>query len=364
MSNAEEDYWNGYPKHVQVKHTILAHYLKIWVQHLGKNPEICYFGCFAGRGRHGTGDEGSPIKALKVIEEVKASTNLDNAYCIFIERDFEEFQRLEIELSQSRGEYPFPQVECVNKSFDDCIEPLMAKYNVPGRPAFFFIDPFGYAGIRMHLVQEILSYRRTEVLFTFMISAIQRWLGLPDQQANFVSLFGTQDLMCILDEKEHLEARLVDFYEHQLRKAAGDRFVLRFKMCDDEQHRTLYYLIHATNNLTGCRKMKDVMGRNASQEGSPFAYLGPDDVFCRASSFLFAEAEISAFAERLLAQFAGRTLSFEELVRESIMDNYFLEGTYKKVLRQLVEGHQVEPIGLGPRGGIRDVSRFGFPELG
>jgi three-Cys-motif partner protein len=58
-------------------------------------------------------------------------------------------------------------------------------------PTFAFIDPFGWTGDPFSLVKKILGQRRCEVFVNFMFEEINRFLGHPDQVANFNSFFGT-----------------------------------------------------------------------------------------------------------------------------------------------------------------------------
>ncbi len=47
-------------------------------------------------------------------------------------------------------------------------------------PTFALIDPLGFAGIPYALIRRLLAKNKCEVLITFMVDAVNRWLTHPD----------------------------------------------------------------------------------------------------------------------------------------------------------------------------------------
>ena len=87
LSDNDPKKWE-YMEHTKVKHKILSEYLKTWINVLsGKWQKVCYFDCFAGRGKYEDGNDGSPIIALKAIRDIKQNrTHIKDVACTF--RDF------------------------------------------------------------------------------------------------------------------------------------------------------------------------------------------------------------------------------------------------------------------------------------
>ena len=62
----DEKYWSSYDGLQLAKHTILKRYLGGWFPKLtSAYDRVLYVDCHAGRGRHNTGQEGSPILGLE-----------------------------------------------------------------------------------------------------------------------------------------------------------------------------------------------------------------------------------------------------------------------------------------------------------
>ncbi|MFN2598367.1 MAG: three-Cys-motif partner protein TcmP, partial [Pyrinomonadaceae bacterium] len=64
-------------------------------------------------------------------------------------------------------------------------------------PTFIFIDPFGFSGLPFTLVRRALQKPHTEVLITFMVDSINRWLDHPVEKvrAQIAEIFGTHECL-------------------------------------------------------------------------------------------------------------------------------------------------------------------------
>ena len=72
MNSTDESYWSDYTGLQHAKHQLLSKYLGGWFPILASaNGRVIYIDCYAGRGRHASGHEGSPILAL--TDAVKSS---------------------------------------------------------------------------------------------------------------------------------------------------------------------------------------------------------------------------------------------------------------------------------------------------
>ena len=92
----DEKYWSNYDGLQLAKHTILKRYLGGWFPKLtSAYDRVLYIDCHAGRGRHDTGQEGSPILALKgLLKHRSLDRILQNANVnfIFFERNRHNYQ--------------------------------------------------------------------------------------------------------------------------------------------------------------------------------------------------------------------------------------------------------------------------------
>ncbi|MGB2828032.1 MAG: three-Cys-motif partner protein TcmP, partial [Dehalococcoidales bacterium] len=100
MKDSALDKWE-YKEHTRVKHILLSKYLKVWITALGKyNEKICYFDGFAGRGEYTDGTLGSPLRALKLADEL--SEYFKKLICYFVEKDTDNFNNLTEILERER----------------------------------------------------------------------------------------------------------------------------------------------------------------------------------------------------------------------------------------------------------------------
>ena len=115
----------------------------------GRNPKICYFDGFAGRGEYTDRTLGSPIIALKVAD--RRAQYFGKLFCFFIEKDDDNFKNLEnilvreksnignweekIEVRKEKGEF----AEVIEEIFE-----YLEKKKSILVPSFFFVDPFGF----------------------------------------------------------------------------------------------------------------------------------------------------------------------------------------------------------------------------
>lgn len=324
-----------YEAHTRVKHVILEEYLKAWVPILGsQHPRVCYFDGFAGKGRYPSGEEGSPLIAMRVAEEICSVGRAREVVCVFIEKDPENYADLLSSIAEARQRYPSVRaLDPIQGEFADVIANILKQVRARLAPSFFFIDPFGWSGVPFDLVKEIMSLRRTEVFFTFMIRDIARFLDHPSSHHTLTSLFGTdkwQQFANLPFKKRSIA--LLNLYIDQLHSEAGVKFVIPFRVREDIARRDLYYLIHATNHFRGLQKMKWVMYK--AGQTMPFAYLGPDERPGQLRLFSRDEENVQELQRELPDHFAGRTLSFDQILEES-WDWPYLEKHYRAALKEL-----------------------------
>lgn len=359
-----------YREHTRVKHILLEKYLAAWIPILGRwNPKICYFDGFAGKGEYANGTLGSPIIALKVAD--RKADYFDKLLCIFIEKDGDNYRNLEEILRREKSKIEnWEKIETIkeNDEFANVIEGIfdcLEKEKSILVPSFFFVDPFGFSGIPFAIVKKILSNSRTEVFFTFMVRDIARFIEHPQLRDTFTELFGTEEWKSVIELSDR-EKALIELYRKRLHEIAGVKYSLCFKVSESERLRTLYYLIHATNNFKGHSIMKGIMF-NQSALGS-FAYLGPKDISERSQTRLFDIHDIGQLKEYLLEKFKDETLTYDQ-VQEKICDPWYSEPPYidrhfRQALKELKKEHKIkiDRVTSKTARGLSGNDRITFPK--
>lgn len=336
-----------YREHTKVKHILLEKYLSAWIPILGKwNKKICYFDGFAGKGKYIDGTLGSPIIALKVAD--RKANYFAKLICVFIEKNNKYYKNLEGILEREEPKIKnWNKIEIIkeNDEFANVIEEIFSKLEKEKSilvPSFFFVDPFGFSGIPFEIVKRILSNPRTEVFFTFVVRDIARFIESPQLIETFNSLFGTDEWKQIV-EMPNREKALIELYRRQLHEELGLRYSLQFRVCESEKLRTLYYLIHSTNNFKGHSIMKGIM-YNQSALGS-FAYLGLRDISERSQVKLFNIHDIEQLKQFILEIFKGKSITYDD-IQERICTPWYLEPPYidkhyRKALKELEKDNKI-----------------------
>jgi len=335
MKNSALEKWE-YREHTRVKHILLGKYLAAWIPILGKyNRRICYFDTFAGRCEYAsekTGNTiqtGSPLIALKIAD--KLSGYFSKLICFFIEKDKDNFKNLENVVEREKSNIKnWGKIEVIKENDEfanvaDEISQYLENEKSILAPSFFFLDPFGFSGIPFRIITKVLSNPKTEVFFTFMVRDIARFIKLPELEDTFNNLFGTNSWKSILTSPQKPEMALINLYREQLHKAANVKYSWAFRVCSSEKVETLYYLIHATNNLKGHSIMKDIMFKQSAQGN--FAYLGPQDITARYQMKLFDINSIEDLEKYLMERFKGETIAYGK-IQEEVCIPWYLEPPY------------------------------------
>lgn len=267
--DADPSKWDC-PPHTRAKLELLGRYLDGWYPILSSwNGRVLFLDGFAGRGRYNDGTEGSPLVALGHLLDHRNFPQMRNREFVFffVEANENNAASLQSEVDAFRAaREPWPgsvKYYVINEKFDVTATNILQNLREQKKnlaPTFAFIDPFGYSGLPMDLLADLLSYPRSEVLVNFMVGHVQRFIERNGQENAMRSLFG-MDIRDVLDgytgqadRVEHLRA----VYERQLKQRVGFESVQSFAMINNTGN-IGYYLFHGTRHRKGVELMKDVM---------------------------------------------------------------------------------------------------------
>ena len=176
-----------------------------------------------------------------------------------------------------------------------------------------------------------------------MVRDINRFIKVRDENI-FFDLFGTDAWKNMLNLNEKREQPLINLYREQLHKAANVKFSSIFRVCSTEKRQTLYYLIHATNNLKGHNIMKNIMYNH--DETHDFAYLGPNEINKYQIPLFNLDSDIiSQSKDYLLKKFTKQSLSFDKIMEDVCSpwqeEPPFIEKNYREALKALEEEKKI-----------------------
>jgi len=294
------------------KHNIFENYLEPWARIIS-NQRWCkdayYIDAFAGTGKYiKTGEAGSPVIAANIL--LKCQKPTCKFHCICIEKDPRRFKILQDSLKQFRGKL---NIERYNGEFLHFIDRILKT--IGKSPAFFFIDPEGFAGMDFDKIEAILNLPHTELLINFQYNAIQRWLKAPRVETTIRKLFGTPEY-----KKAKREIDLIELYKRQIRQTGA--FVWYFRNKFPEIDRTFYYLVYATKKVVGFKIMKAVMLSEQSKR-----YFEP---------YLFEEVDFDTFQKQIFDKYKGRKfVEYNEVLAFVLQETNYLAKDLDRVIKNI-----------------------------
>lgn len=326
--------------HTAAKLEILGAYLRAWFPILsrGRNfDRIIYIDGFAGPGRYQQGEDGSPIIALKAALGA-LNGQIDMPYEFhFVERKRRAAAALAANIEHLRQHRVMPpNIEIFvhdRLTFEDAYRKrIRDRLQAHSRaPAFALVDPFGWTGIPMDILGELIKRPSTEILVNFMFEEINRFLNHPKQVKNFDTLFACADWRRGYELGGATRKQFIhDLYRDQLRRAAGARYVRSFEM-RNERNLSDYFLYFASNNRLGLAKMKEAMWKVDPGGGFTFSDATNFD-----QAVLFQPEPDRRALRRLIAErFAKRRASVDQVENFVVEVTPFHAGHYRKVLASM-----------------------------
>jgi three-Cys-motif partner protein len=342
MPAPKETIWAIEP-HTQAKHEILTRYLDAWFPIMASwNTRVLFIDGFAGPGRYLGGEPGSPQLATNSALKRQAMLRNSTVMLCFNESDRARYDELESWARAKDAEVP-QNFELIVQH-GEFVE--LATYLVNNRgdrslvPTFAFVDPFGWTGVPIELIANLVRDRRSELFILFSYNSVNRWIGHPGHQGNMRSLFGCDDYreaegLAPRDRKEFLAA----VYEQQLRQYGSFPYVSRFEMIE-KNGRTSYFLYHCTRSLKGLEVMRSAMWKIDPDSGSQFSdrIAGLERLFEGPIAF--------DLEERLRARFAGRRVPIKTLQDFVLTDTPFApEHLKKRTLKPMQERGLIDVVG-------------------
>ncbi len=358
----------------EVKAEIVEKYFYAWARIIigsqnryraDRKQRIGYVDLFAGPGRYKDGAISTPIRVLqKAIEDPNFA---DRLVTIFNDKDDTHVRELEATIKALPGiERLLYQPKIWNAEVGD--EIANAFQQIHTIPLLAFVDPWGYKGLSLKLVNAFLKNWGCDCIFFFNYNRINMGLSNPFVQEHMCALFGDARAAALRDElkgmsSDRREATIVNELGSALREY-GHRFVLPFCFKNAAGTRTSHHLILVSKHFKAYEVMKEIMAKSSSEEhqGVPsFTYSPAVD---NSQPFLFElNRPLDDLREMLLTACAGRTTTLPALYEEHSVGLPYLKRNYTAVLLELEEEREVkvERPPRAKRGAYGPNTRIIFP---
>jgi three-Cys-motif partner protein len=363
-----ENFFEESTEQSRIKAAIVRDYFWAWAKIvLKKRPgPIAYVDLFAGPGLYKDGTKSTP---LLVLEKAVADADMQQRLVtIFNDADPNNVCSLKAAIAGLPGIGNLkhqPDIDA-GEVGDETAEAFRKIRLVP---TLLFADPWGYKGLSLSLIGSVLKDWGCDCVFFFNYNRINPGLSNEAVKQHMDGLFG-------IDRAERLRARAANLPSYEREPAIiealcealnglGARYVLPFCFKDDRGARTSHHLVFATKHPLGYGIMKDIMSKYSSERLQGVASFG----YCPASSIhprLFElNRPLDDLEDMLLRDFAGRTLTTQQIYEGHNLGRPYTMKNYKVALRKMEEEGviQCEPR-KRPAGTFADHVRVTFPTAG
>ena len=333
-------------RHTQAKHDLLRRYLGAWYGVFAssrRHGRLIYLDGFAGPGAYSEGEPGSPLIALDALINHSSFNKWDdtNFVFLFVEKDEEYFKSLNAKLAQfwtqAGGIPPNVSVHTYHSEFDSLAQHIVHRTKGVLAPTLAFIDPFGWSGVPMTTIRDLLSSHRCEVIFNFMYNNINRFVGIGGSRISrsFADLFaaGNEEHLKISELKgSQRKSGLRELFERQLQQVGGFRFVRSFEVMDLDRGRTAYFLTFGTRNHRGLEKMKDAMWKLDPIGGTRFTGYHENEL-----TLFPPQPDLSPLRASLIQRFGNSSALVDEVRAFVLEDTIYKISHCNHSLRRLEE---------------------------
>lgn len=321
----------------RVKATIVSKYFWAWAKVvMSYSPRIAYIDLFAGPGRYKDGTKSTPVR---ILEQAIADAKMREALVtVFNDVDSDNTQSLELAIAAVPGIETLKHKPVIqNEEVGDRIVQLFEKMSLV--PTLFFVDPWGYKGLSLRLINSVLKDWGCDSIFFFNYNRIN--MGLPNDRVeeHMDALFGKKqaaELRLKLEGMSPVERELatVQAICESLQRMGG-KFVLPFRFRNESGIRTSHHLMFVSKHVRGYEIMKGIMARESSSREQGVASFEYNPALGTQGLLFELNRPLDELGDMLRKEFAGITISMKEIYEKHHIGRCFIKSNYKSILLKL-----------------------------
>jgi len=326
----------------EVKAAIVRKYFMAWFNAIKNtvnssgDKKVAYLDLFAGPGRYEDGTTSTP---LLVLQEAIAHPELCKILVtIFNDKNDTNSKSLQSAIDELEGIEKLKYAPVV-ENYEVGTQIVKKFESMNFVPTLFFVDPWGYKGLSLKLINSVLKDWACECIFFFNYTRINMGLSNDIVKKHMDALFGEERAEELRTQLENItpakrELAIVEAICKALIDLGG-KFVLPFTFKRPDGSRTSHHLIFVSKHPLGYKIMKSVMAKESSghDQGVPSFEYNPS---YRSEGLLFDFARpLDELEEMLLDEYAGKTMTMEEIYDAHNYGHRFIEANYKEVLKSM-----------------------------
>jgi three-Cys-motif partner protein len=331
----------------EIKATIVSKYFWAWARVIIPSAKktggrIAYIDLFAGPGRYKNGTNSTP---LLVLEKALRNDDMKQMLVtVFNDKDSNNSNSLQAAIKTLPGieQMKFPPVVECQEIGTEIVKMFESKRLVP---TLFFVDPWGYKGLSLQLVNSVLKDWGCDCIFFFNYNRIS--MGLPNSVvgSHMDALFGKKRADALRVKLEGLSPtdRELTVIEElcQALVEYGGKFVLPFRFKNSGGKRTSHHLIFVSKAFKGYEIMKTIMAGESSkiEQGVPSFEYSPADA--RQPTLFELARPLDDLTSMLKTAFSGQELTMKEVYERHNIGRRYIKPNYKDVLKKMEEKGEV-----------------------
>lgn len=349
---ATTEFFKDQTEQSAVKAKIVSDYFVAWARVIKKwNVPMGYVDLFCGPGRYGDNSPSAPVQIIQ--STLNDSGLIDKMQFLFNDNDKNNIMSLRKEIASIDEKSLLADrikfySETVDSGFHD-------KIQIPDNmPILSFVDPFGYKGLTIYLIDLLIRNSGSDCIFFFNYNRINMALSSNtkfDEHLN--NIFGENQVATL---KEHLadlppekrEPAVLNALIKSLTRNTSN-YVLPFKFYGKEQLRTSHFIVFVTKHPVACSIMKQIMYTNSAKDSDGVATFSFEDSRNFDSEFdqlsLFT-GPIQELKERLLKSNWGKRMTVKALCDKEDCDfsSHYIGKNVKDALRMLEEEDKIRVL--------------------
>lgn len=357
-----------------VKAEIVAKYFDAWAMIITSaqkgnslaDQRIAYIDLFSGPGRYKNGAASTPLLVLQ--KAIANPTYRDRLLTFFNDKDPSNAKNLTDEIAKLDNIAVLKHAPVVNN--EEVGEQIAAQWEkMRTIPVLAFIDPWGYKGLSLRLIQAFLKDWGCDCIVFFNYTRINMGLSNPMVQKHMEALFGPERAATLRTELERLdpserEAAIVEALAKALKEYGATRFVLPFCFKAGKDKRTTHHLVFVTKHFRGYEVMKDVMAKASAESSQGVASFSYFPAASTKQQLLFdLNRPLDDLRGMLLQAFAGQRLTMRAIYEAHSVDRPYTASNYKTVLRALEDEGKIQTDGRKSKMGFADGLVAIFPKV-
>lgn len=325
----------------EVKAELVASYFPLYMAVIANaqakygGDRVNYIDLFAGPGRYVNGAKSTPIK---IVEQAIADPKIrQRLVATFNDKDEKNVLQLETALKDLVGydTLKYPPLVYHGEVDEALVRQLeQTKHD----PTLFFVDPWGYKGMTLRLINSVLKHWGCDCFFFFNYSRVNAGISNPAVAPHMDALFGKHHADSLrrrfADEtlsSSEREAYIVEEMTLALNEMGG-KFVLPFRFRSSRGTRPTHHLFFVSKHFKAYELMKDIMRKHctASEHGQVNFEYSPASA--KQPGIFGYMAGIETLGPLLLRDFAGKTANLDEIYERHSVGKPFVRQEYHQIL--------------------------------